>query len=137
MYGKHFESMYEGSMYGAGVAVFAVWGYVISHAREGKIELNPRKLRDTLGAESIEEVEAAIIKLESTDPESRHKEEGGRRLVKEGEYQYRVPSWRHYQEIKNADDLREYNRLAKRRQRERDRVTKTIENEMQDTRDGL
>lgn len=116
MYGKHYESMYEGSMYGAGVAVFAVWGYVISHAREGVLELNPRKLADTLGGE-VEEIVEAIKKLEEPDKESRHKEEGGRRLVKEGEFQYRVPSWGYYQELKNASDLREYNRIAKRRQR--------------------
>jgi hypothetical protein len=100
--------------------------------------LNPRKLRDTLGADSVEEVEVAISKLECEDPESRHKEEGGKRLVKEGEYQYRVPSWRFYQEIKNAEDLREYNRLAKRRQREKQRANqpKTIEQAIQDARDG-
>ena len=30
MYGKHFASMYEGSLYGSGAVVFAVWGYVIA-----------------------------------------------------------------------------------------------------------
>ena len=116
MYGKHFESMYDGSMYGAGVAVFAVWGYVISHAREGVVELNPQMLAHTLGGKE-EEIIAAIKKLQSPDPRSRHKEYEGRRLIKEGEYQYRVPSWEYYQTIKTADALREYNRLAKRRQR--------------------
>ena len=118
MYGKHYESMYEGSMYGAGVAVFAVWGYVISHAREGVLELNPKRLADTLGG-SVEEIVEAIKKLDAPDMESRHKECGGRRLVKEGEFQYRVPSWRYYQELKNAEDLRRYNREAKRRSRAR------------------
>lgn len=118
MYGKHFESMYDGSMYGAGVAVFAVWGYVISHAREAVVELNPQMLAHTLGGKE-EEIIAAIKKLQSPDPRSRHKEYEGRRLVKEGEYQYRVPSWEYYQTIKTAEALREYNRLAKRRSREK------------------
>jgi len=118
MYGKHFESMYDGSMYGSGIAVFAVWGYVISHTREGRIELNSRKLADTLGGE-VKEIEEAISFLERPDPESRQKAHGGRRLLKEGEFQYSVPSWEHYQRLKNEADRREYNREAKRRERAR------------------
>lgn len=118
MWGKHFRSMYEGSMYGSGVAVFAVWGYVISHARKGTIELNPRKLADTLGGE-CDEINKAIEFLCSPDEHSRFKEHGGRRLIRDGEFQYRVPSWEHYQKIMSEDDRREYNRLAKQRERDR------------------
>lgn len=110
MYGRLFESMYEGSMYGAGVAVFAVWGYVIAVARFGRIELNPRKLADVLGGE-ISEITEAVAFLTQPDPGSRFKEEEGRRLVKEGEYQYRIPSWDYYQTMKNETHRREYNRL--------------------------
>jgi hypothetical protein len=116
MYGKHYESMYEGSMYGAGVAVFAVMGYVISHTRESRIELNPRKLADTLGG-TLEDIEGALAYLTGPDPRSRHKAYEGARLVKEGEFQYLVPSWESYQAIKNEEDRRQYNREAKRRER--------------------
>lgn len=109
MYGKHFESMYEGSMYGSGVAIFAVWGFVISHARAGRLELNPKKLADTLGG-TVAEIEEAILKLQKPDPASRHKEFEGRRLIKEGEYQYFLPSWESYQTIQSAEAQREYNR---------------------------
>lgn len=110
MYGKHFESMYEGSMYGAGVAVFAVWGYVIAHTRKSRVELNPKKLSDTLGG-TISEIESAIKFLMSPDKNSRHNEHEGRRLIKEGEFQYFLPSWAAYQQIRNADERREYNRM--------------------------
>lgn len=109
MYGRHFESMYEGSMYGAGVAVFAVWGYVISHARHGVVELNAKKLADTLGG-TVEQIEEAMRFLEQPDRKSRFKEDDGRRLVREGEFQYRLPSWEKYAAIKNEEDRREYNR---------------------------
>jgi hypothetical protein len=122
MYGKHFESMYEGSMYGAGLGVFAVWGYVISHSRKGRVELNPVKLADTLGG-TVEEIEKAIKVLGSADPRSRNKLHEGKRLVKEGEYQYFIPSWETYHEMKNADDRREYNRIKQREYRERKRHT--------------
>jgi hypothetical protein len=118
MWGKHFESMYEGSMYGAGVAVFAVWGYVIAHTRNGVVELNPRKLADTLGGE-LGDVEAAIEFLKSPDAASRHKEHEGRRLLLESPFQYRVPSWHIYHAIRNEDERREYNRKKQAERREK------------------
>ena len=120
MYGKHFESMYTGSMYGAGLGVFAVWGYVIAHSKKGRVELNPRMLAHVLGAD-IAEIEKAVAWLCKPDANSRHKEHEGRRLVKEGEYQYFVPSWEHYQRIRNEDERREYNRIKQREFRERER----------------
>lgn len=110
MFGKHFESMYEGSMYGAGVNVFAVWGYVIAKAQRSRVELNPRKLADTLGG-SVKEIEEAIGYLCKPDAESRFKEHNGRRLVKEGEFQYFVPSHEYYRSIKSEEHRREYNRV--------------------------
>lgn len=120
MYGKHFESMYEGSMYGAGVAVFAVWGYVISHARAGKVELNPKKLADTLGG-TLEQIESAIEFLCSPDPMSRHKTHEGRRMLKEGQFQFSLPAWEDYQRIRNEDERREYNRVKQREYRAKNR----------------
>lgn len=110
MYGKTYESMYEGSMVGAGMHVFAVWNYIITKCRRGSIEVNPKLLAFTLGgAES--EVEKALIYLCSPDPKSRSKLEGGRRLVKDGMYQYRVVNWEYYDKIKNEEERREYNRV--------------------------
>lgn len=113
--------MYEGSMYGAGLAVFAVWGYVIAHVRKSRVELNPRKLSDTLGGD-IKDIEEAIKFLMSPDPHSRHKEHEGKRLLKEGEFQYFVPSWESYQLIRNAEDRRIYNRQKQAEYRKRRKV---------------
>lgn len=112
MYGKTFKSMYEGSMYGAGVGVFAVWGYVIAHADKSRIELNPKRLSDTLGG-SVKEIQEAIDYLSRPDAKSRHKQAEGRRLVKEGEFQYFIPTWEAYQKIRNEEERREYNRTKK------------------------
>ena len=106
-------------MYGAGVAVFAVWTYVIAHAKRGRVELNPRMLADILGG-TEEEVKEAIEKLSAPDPNSRHKAYDGRRMVKEGEFQYFLPSWEYYQAIRNEDERRQYNRRKMREHRERE-----------------
>lgn len=114
MYGKSYESKYTGSMIGAGFNVFAVWDYVTTNARSGVIELNPRLLAFTLAGTregAQQEVVDAIEYLCRPDPVSRSKEEDGRRMIREGEYQYRVVNWAKYQRIKNESDRREYNRI--------------------------
>ena len=60
---------------------------------------------------------AAIDFLCQPDPNSRHEECDGRRLVKEGTYQYFLPQFDRYQKIKNNDDLREQNRVRQARHR--------------------
>ena len=118
MYGKHFASTYTGSMIGAGFNVFAVWGYVIAHTVKSRIELNPILLSALLGGPA-EEVQKAIDYLCQPDAKSRCKESGGRRLIREGEYQYFVVNHEKYRSIKNEDERREYLRIAKQRSRQR------------------
>ncbi len=116
MYGKHFESMYTGSMIGSGAEVFAVWGYVIANRRKDLVELNPVLLAFVLG-EPIERICDAIETLCSPDPKSRTKEEDGRRLIKEGEYLYRVVNARRYDQEANEYSRRERDKFRKREER--------------------
>lgn len=118
MYGKFFASAFTGSMLGAGPDVFAVWGYVIANANGGQVELNPKLLGAMIGCDP-ERIEAAIEYLCKEDKNSRSPDEGGRRLVREGQFAYRVVNHALYLGIKNNDGLREYNRIAKRKSRER------------------
>lgn len=120
-YGKHFSSMYERSMVGSGAIVFAVWGYVISNQEPDRtvgaqVTLNADLLAAILG-ESKEAVEKAIERLCSPDPRSTTKREEGRRLVKIGEFDYRVVNGAKYLAIRNEETRRAQNREAKRRER--------------------
>lgn len=124
MYGKFFASAFTGSMFGAGADVFAVWAYVIANTVDSQVELNPTLLAATIGA-TPERMEAAIAALCAPDPRSRSKECEGRRLVREGEYAYRVPTYEAYRSIRSEDDRREYNRIKKAEQRARDRAKST------------
>jgi hypothetical protein len=116
MYGKHFASMYTGSMVGAGACVFAVWGYAIAHAYGGRIELNPKLLAAIIG-EPEQAIRDAIAKLTEPDDESRSKTCDGRKLIKEGQFQYFMPTWEHYQRLTRESDRREYNRMAQQKHR--------------------
>lgn len=121
MYGKIFESLYEGSMVGSGAKTFAVWGYVIAHMRKddevgAQVEINPKLLGFILG-ELEEDIVAVIEALCSPDPSSRTPDEGGRRLIRMGQYSYRVVNGAKYMDIRNAEERREYFRNAKRKER--------------------
>jgi hypothetical protein len=126
MYGRIFTSVYEGSMVGAGLAVFGVWNYVIAKTRMGYVELNPKHLSLLLtgGLEKEKELGEAIEFLCRKDAKSRNKAEGGARLVKEGEYQYRVVSYMEYDKIRSKEDLREYNRRKQEESRTRKKMTR-------------
>jgi len=103
-------------MVGAGVHVFAVWNYVIAKTRRGFVELNPVLLAFILGTNEAV-VETAIQFLCAEDPKSRNATEGGRRLVREGQFQYRVVNWISYDGIRSSEDLKRYNREKKRQSR--------------------
>lgn len=123
MYGKHFASMYEGSMVGAGAVTFAVWGYVIATSKPDRelgmiVDLNPKLLAFILG-ESEKDIRAAIHKLCSPDPESRTKTEDGRRLIKLGQFEYQVVNGAKYRNIMDTDRRREQVRGAMARYRAR------------------
>jgi hypothetical protein len=118
MYGKLFTSTFTGSMFGAGADVFAVWAYVVAHTVESSVELNPKVLAATLGMDA-DRVRTAIEWLSQPDTESRNPAEGGRRIIHEGGFQYRVVSHTLYRSLKSEVDRREYNREAKRKSRAR------------------
>ncbi len=99
----------------------AVWSYVITFMREDKtvgvqVELRPDLLAFYIG-EKQEDVEKAIAFHCKPDPDSTCQEEEGRRLVSVGKFSYRVVSGPEYIKIRNEADLREYRRIAKRKER--------------------
>jgi hypothetical protein len=110
MYGKFFSSTFTGSMLGAGADVFAVWGYVIANTVQSQVELNPQLLAPLIGM-SVAAAEQAIAFLCAPDPKSRSPLEEGRRLVREGQFAYRVPNSETYRAVRNEEERREYNRL--------------------------
>lgn len=118
MFGKHYASMYTGSMIGKGSAVFAVWGYVIAMAKPPtfEVELNPRLLAFVIG-EAEEKIKEAIVVLCSPDSSSRTKVEDGRRLIRRGEFMYYVVNGKTYYEMKLMEDRKAVWRADKVEQR--------------------
>lgn len=110
-------------MVGKGAEVFAVMGYVIANmipdrTVEGRmvVELNPKLLAFILG-EPENEIVSAIELLCSPDPESRSKEEGGRRLIRAGQFEFYVVNGWKYRTRRDPLVRREQNREAQARYR--------------------
>ena len=127
MYGKHFTSMYEGSMVGAGAHVFAVWGYCISNADPElhTVRLNPSLLSVILG-EPTERIESAIAYLASPDGDSCCTDENGRRLMNTSGMEYLVVTHEQYRDMKNTHDRREYMRKYMRKYRNANAKGKSV-----------
>lgn len=120
-YGQHHQSMYSGSMVGAGAPAFAVMGYIIANtnSRSCCVELNPKLLAFVIG-EPEAVIVSAIEKLCQPDPQSRSKAEDGKRLIRRGEFLYLVVNFAHYRDLLRKEKRKEYmaDLMAKKRERE-------------------
>jgi len=132
MYGKLFASTFTGSLCGSGPTVFAVWSYVIANTYESSIELNPRLLAGIIGAD-VESVRKAIDFLCQPDPESRNPDHDGCRLIRDGQFQYRVVSHAIYRAMRDDEALRAYNREKQRESRQRRGLSTLTVNDCQAT----
>ncbi len=102
-------------MIGAGAHVFALMGYVIANYKPdktvgGQVRLNPALLAAVFG-EPESRVQEAIDYLCKPDARSTTPAEEGRRLVKIGQFDYRVVNAKKYLEIRNEEERREQNRI--------------------------
>jgi hypothetical protein len=123
MFGKHFASLYEGSMVGAGALIFAVWGYVIAKHMPDReygstVTLNPKLLGPILG-ESPEDVEEAIEFLCSPDKGTTTPTADGRRLIKIAAFEYQVVNGAKYRAIRDEETRKQQNREAQARFRDK------------------
>ena len=121
--------MYAGSMYGAGIHVFALWGYCIANAEPetNTVRLNPDMLAATLGTDT-DTVNKAIDFLTSPDPNSSCKEHEGRRLVNISGFDYLVVSHKKYRGIKSSKDRAEYMKNYMREKRKKEKSVNSVNN---------
>jgi hypothetical protein len=101
-YVKVFQTMYTGSLYGAGMHVFAVWGWILAHKDEsGVVEINPKLVANELGG-TDQQVQETVNYLCAPDPNSRSTEEEGRRQKYRDRGQDRTEYWRDYKRKKRG-----------------------------------
>src|ERR1019366_2840625 len=134
MYGKSYQSMYTGSLLGAGPDVFSVWGWIIAHVVDGIVEINPAVISFVIGKITPEDVCKVITFLCQTDENSRTQTEDGRRLIPLSEAKmspgraiaYRVVNHAIYRDFKNPKERRDYMRDYMRRRRAKEAEVNSV-----------
>jgi hypothetical protein len=129
MYGKIFESLFTGSMRGTGPLNISVWSYVIAHMKPDEVhgavvELDCEVLAFFIGKCTAVEVSEVIDSYCEPDPKSRTPDEQGKKLVKLGQFSYRVVNGSKYRAIKDQEERRRQNREAQQRFRSKEKDLK-------------
>jgi len=142
MYNRIYESMFEGSMVGTGAFTFAVWSYVLGKMKPSRkdsqfyVEINPVLLGAILG-EDADEVASVIKVMCGPDEKSRSKDEGGARLVREGQFLYRVVNGAKYNDMRSYEERREYQRVKQAEYRKRKKYGPSLRERQEANPDAL
>ena len=123
MYGKLFESMYDGSLPECWQALVTFQQLIIVCDSDGHADVTPMSLSRRTGI-PIEVINTGIEHLEQPDPNSRTPDECGRRIVRLDEHRqwgWHIVNHQKYKDLVNRETVREQNKERKRRQREREK----------------
>lgn len=133
MYGKLFESMYDGTLVEDWRALVTFQQMIILSDADGTVDITPSSLSRRTGI-PIEHIEAGIKVLESDDPSSRSPELNGRRIVLLDEvnrtWGWSIVNHEKYKLLQNTEQRREKERSRKRKQREKESMSQAFTESM-------
>lgn len=116
-------------MVGIGAVPISVWAYVIAKTKKSIVELHPVVMATIIGC-TEDEIRRAVDVLCAPDEHSTNPDHEGRRLLKQGPYEYFVVSWERYNSIRNEEERRAYNRAKQQEHRAKtstkSRLSKTV-----------
>lgn len=116
MYGKIFESMYDGSMYGRWEAIVTLQQMIVLAEKDGTLDMTPEALSARTSI-PLAIIQAGLSELEQPDGKSRTPTADGRRIVRlnaQREWGWRIVNYRKYRAIRTAEERREYMRKYQR-----------------------
>lgn len=119
MYGKIFESIYKGSLYGQFEAIVTFQAMIILADECGLIDISPQALAAQTST-PIEIIRKGLKILQQSDPHSRSSAEDGKRIVlldEDREFGWRIVNYEYYRDLGKRSDTRERARERKRKQR--------------------
>lgn len=122
MYGKIFESMYDGTLSADWKAMITFQQFIVLADSEGVVDYTPPALSRRTGI-PLDIIEYGIEKLQKPDKYSRSPDSDGRRIVLLDEHRpwgWVIVNHEYYRDMSRRSDQREKSRERKRRQRERE-----------------
>lgn len=121
MYGKIFESMYDGTLSADWKAMVTFQQLIVLADSEGVIDYTPAALSRRTGI-PLDIIEHGIKKLEQPDPYSRSSDLEGRRISLLDDHRpwgWQIVNYEHYRDLAKLSEKREQSRQRKRKQREK------------------
>ena len=122
VYGKIFESIYDGSLYGHFEAIVTFQALIVLADEDGLIDISPEALSGRTSY-PLEVIKTGIKFLQQSDPHSRSHEEDGKRIVpleNEREFGWRIVNYEYYRNVARRSEKRFKAAERQRRKRKRD-----------------
>ncbi len=123
MYGKVFQSIFTGSLYGQYEATVVMMACIVLSDRDGVLDYTPEALAGATGY-PVDVVKEGLRQLQEPDPNSRSEEYEGRRVVplEEGKQNgWIVVNKAKYRDTRDLEDVRDQTRERVKRHREKKR----------------
>lgn len=126
MYGKVFESMFDGTLASRGPwqALVTFQQLIVLSSPDGVVDMTAHAISRRTSI-PLDIIETGIAALMTPDPESRTPDEEGRRIVLLEDHRnwgWQIVNHRKYQALRNAEERREYMRVAQATRREKLRL---------------
>jgi hypothetical protein len=119
VYAKIFTSIFDGSMRGHSDLIL-VFVNMLCHAdQDGMVDRHWRAIADETGL-THDQVRSAVAALEGPDGESRSRNDDGRRIRRidpERDWGWEIINYKHYRQLRSAEERREYLRDYMRKKR--------------------
>ncbi len=122
MYGKIFESIYDGSLYGNFEAIVTFQALIVLADEDGLIDISPQALAGRTSY-PVEVIKTGLKTLQQSDPHSRSQDEDGKRIVpldNGREFGWRIVNYDYYRNLARRSDKRHAATERQRRKREKD-----------------
>ena len=122
MYGKIFESIYDGSLYGNFEAIVTFQALIVLADEHGLIDISPHALAGRTSY-PIEIIKAGLKVLQQSDPHSRSQDEDGKRIVpldNGREFGWRIVNYDYYRNLARRADKKASAAERQRRKRKKD-----------------
>ncbi len=122
MYGKIFESIYDGSLYGHFEAIVTFQALIVLADEHGLIDISPHALAGRTSY-PLDIIKTGLKVLQQSDPHSRSQEEDGKRLMpldNGREFGWRIVNYDYYRNLARRSDKRHAATERQRRKREKD-----------------
>lgn len=127
MYGKIFESMYDGTLYGHWQAIVTFQQMIVLADQEGVVDMTPQAMAARTSI-PFEIIKAGVEFLEQPDEYSRSKAEDGRRIERLEErrpWGWRIVNYAYYRDLASREEKRKKDRerIASKRDAQRHDAT--------------